>query len=175
MYKVSSEQMKAITETIGQSLEAQTAVFNALDLNPYDFYEHHDPADYFNIVLDKEELDDQIKYLQEYPDEWVRTGDEGVRSEGFSEERIKEIESGSKITSHEAEEIKQSYIQEKRFEECPVTWTISEVTDETTTVYAFYFEQMWGQGGLNINDFWGFFATEEDAYKALDEMDLIEV
>ena len=175
MYKVSSEQMKAITETIGQSLEVQTVVFEAMDLNPYEFYENHDPADYFNIVLSVEELEDQIKYLQEYPEEWVRTGDEGVRSDGFSEDRIKEIESGSKITPKEAEEIRESYIQEKRYEECPVTWTITEITDNITTVYAFYFEQMWGQGGLHINDFWGFFATVEDADKALQEMDLIEV
>ena len=175
MYKVSSEQMKSIIKTIGKSLKVQTAVFEAMDLNPYDYYEHHDPAEYFNIVLSVEELEDQIKYLQEYPEEWVRTDDDGARREGFSEERIKEIEAGEKITPQEVKEIRESYIQEKRYEECPVTWTITEITDDTRTVYAFYFEQMWGQGGLNINDFWGFFATAEDAEKALKQMELIEV
>lgn len=165
MYEVSNEQMDKIKKVIGQSLEIQNDVFKSLDLNPYDFYEVHDPGEYFNIVLSKEELEDRVKEVQKYPPNY----------DGFSDERLEELKSGSKITPQEVEAIKESFIEEKRDDDSPVTWAISEITDGSRTVYVFYYEQVWGQGGLNVNDFWGFYTTEEEAVRALDAKDLIEI
>ena len=36
MYEITSEQMTQIKAVVGKGLEAQEAVFNALDFNPYD-------------------------------------------------------------------------------------------------------------------------------------------
>ena len=165
MYKITSDQMKRVLAVIGKPVEEQASVFKLLDFNPYEFYDDNDPNDYFNIVLSKRELEERVLYVQKYPEEF----------DGFTESRLGEIESGSEITSEEAEAIKESYIEEKREDDCPETWAIIEISDGITSIYAFYFEQVWGRDGLNLNNFWGFFENEADAVKALEAMDLVEI
>ena len=51
-----------------------------------------------------------------------------------------------------------------------VTSTLSDGTDEVATVTV---QQIWGQAGLNVIDFLGFFANYEDAQKAIKAADYV--
>ena len=51
-----------------------------------------------------------------------------------------------------------------------VTSTLSDGTDEVVTVTV---QQIWGQAGLNVINFLGFFANDDDAQKAIEAADYV--
>lgn len=166
MHKITPEQMKEVLSVLASPIEQQKAVFDALDLNPYDFYDDEEITDFlFNIVIYREFLEESINEVQQYPSEF----------EGFSEERIREIESGASLTEAEISEIKTSVLQQAINDDFPYIWIIAKMTDGTSTTFALYFEQVQGQGGLGIVEFFGFFATYEEAHMALKGLDLVDV
>ena len=165
MFKVTEKQISAIKATIGENLSTQKRVFEELNLNPYDFFEEEDPAHHFNIVVYKDAVDQRVDEFQRFPEE----------IEGFSNERILQLESGSGLTPEEVELVKRDYIDGMLNDDCPETWLIAKISDGRSSVFSLLIEQMWGQGGLHFNEFLGFFATEGEAEEAVKSMNLIDV
>ncbi len=50
---------------------------------------------------------------------------------------------------------------------------ITELSDGTDKVQAVTVQQIWGQAGLHVIDFLGFFANYEDAQKAIEAADYV--
>ena len=163
MINVTKIQMENIKACLGKPLDVQSPVFNSLALNPYDQYEYAEPS--FNVVIYKSSVEYRVSEVRDYPSEY----------DGFTIERIEELEKGSELTANEIVDIKNDYIEDAINDEFPVCSSIVELTDGETTIAVLYFEQMWGQGGLNINEFLGFFEDVEKAQVALDELDLVKI
>ena len=52
-----------------------------------------------------------------------------------------------------------------------LSMVITELSDGTNKVQAVTVQQIWGQAGLNVSDFPGFFANHEDTQKAIEAAD----
>ena len=155
MYTVTTEQMNKIHASMSQPLEAQNAVFESLELNPYDNYENSEPE--FLLVIQKEDINDFLRNVQEHPDEY----------EFFPKERNDELKNSSQLTPEEIMFLKQTFIKDVMADECSECAAVARLTDGNLSFYAVYYEAVWGQGGLNINKFFGFFRTDEAARDAM--------
>ena len=156
MYKVTEDQMSQIQASIGQDSGAQNDVFEALDFNPYDD-EGIDSLD--SIVMERERYANERKERVGYPLDY------GVCD---TEERAEEIKAGAVLT-HEEEQMLNSDI----FDEDDTYMVVTEMSDGNRNALAVNVQQMWGQGGLHVIDFLGFFANHEDAQKAIEAADYV--
>ena len=154
MYKLTTEQMSQIKAVVGKGLEAQEAVFNALDLNPYEGGRGYD-----SVVMERERYEGERKERLSYPLDY------GVCE---TEERAKEISSGATLIDEE-----EKALNENIFEEDDTFMVVTELSNGTDSVFAVNVQQMWGQGGLHVIDFLGFFANDGDAQKAIEAADYV--
>ena len=90
MYQVTPEKMVKIKVVVGQGLEAQEAVFNALDFNPYD---DEGAGGYDSVVMERERYESERKERFDYPLDY------GICE---TDERAEEIKAGAALS--EAEE-----------------------------------------------------------------------
>ena len=158
MYEVTPEQMDSILLVIGLPLGEQEAIFNALNFNPYDNYSDGAGDVGGIIIIPKRDLEDRLKDEQKDPFNYGR----------FPEERMKEIEAGSTFNAREVETVKANLIEECFDDDGNVFQASTEISDGERTVSVLYAEQIQGQGGLHIVDFFGFFETEELMDKAIE-------
>ena len=156
MYQVTPEKMVKIKVVVGKGLEAQEAVFNALDFNPYD---NDDIGSLDSVVMERERYESERKERVDYPLDY------GICE---TEERAKEIKAGAALS--EAEE---QALNENIFDGDDTLMVITELSDGTEKVLAVTAQQIWGQGGLHVIDFLGLFANYEDARKAIDAADYV--
>ena len=156
MYQVTPEKMVKIKVVVGKGLEAQEAVFNALDFNPYD---DEDIGSLDSVVMERERYESERKERVDYPLDY------GICE---TEERAKEIKAGAALS--EAEE---QALNENIFDGDDTLMVITELSDGTDKVLAVTVQQIWGQGGLHVIDFIGFFANYEDAQKAIEAADYV--
>ena len=91
MYEITTEQMTQIKANIGKGLEAQEAVFNALDFNPYD---DEGAGGYDSVVMERERYEGERKERIESPTAY------GVYE---TDEREAEIVAGAALTQEEEE------------------------------------------------------------------------
>ena len=158
MYSVSSEQMQTILQSMKSDTEDGNTIFQSLELNPYD---HHDEAELeFNVVVYESSIAERVEEAKTYPEDYT----------DFSDARIKALKGGGELTSQEIAKIKEEYIEEARNDEFAEYAIVSKLTDGNRYVYALYFEQVWGQGGLHINSFHGFYKTEAKARFEMNNM-----
>ena len=148
MFKISSSQMTDVLASMKHSVAKQNEVFEALELNPYDNYEDADPE--FNVVIYHSDLQSSIEEASSNPEDY----------DYFSKVRNKEIENGSPLTAEEIQIVKDAVVEATIADECCETAMVAELSDGKKSVYMLYFEQVWGQGGLNFNRFFGFYETE---------------
>ena len=158
MYKITTEQMTIIKAVVGNGLEAQEAVFNALDFNPY---EDGDIGSLDSVVMERERYKSERKERVDYPLDY------GICE---TDERAEEIKAGAALS--EAEE---QALNENIFDGDDTLMVITELSDGTDKVLAVTVQQIWGQAGLNVIDFLGFFANYEDAQKAIGAADYVTV
>lgn len=156
MYEMTTEQIIRIRAVLGKPLEAQQKAFSALDFNPY-----FDEGDVTNasLVMERERYEGERKERVSYPLDY------GVCE---TEERAEEISSGATLTDEE-----EQALNENIFEEDDTFMVVTEISDGTDSVFAVNVQQMWGQGGLHVIDFIGFFANYEDAQKASEAADYV--
>ena len=159
MHKVTPEQMDDILCYVKSDSEGSDTVFPNIELNPYDYSDNGGELE-FNVVVYESRIASRIEEVQKYPEEYSE----------FSEERIKELESGALLTPEEISEIKEEYIEEVRNDEAAEYAVVSEITDGHRSAYTLYFEQFQGQGGLNIDDIYGYFETEDEARKEMNNL-----
>ena len=156
MYDVSPEQTAQITATLGKPLEAQEAVFNSLDFNPYD---DEDIGGLDSVVMERERYKSERKERLGYPLDY------GICE---TDERTEEIKDGATLS--EAEE---QALNENIFDGDDTLMVITELSDGTDNVLAVTVQQIWGQAGLHVIDFLGFFANDDDAQKAIEAADYV--
>ena len=156
MYDVSPEQTAQITATLGKPLEAQEAVFNALDFNPYD---DEAAGGYDSVVMERERYESERKERVDYPLDY------GICE---TEERAEEIKAGATLS--EAEE---QALNENIFDGDDTLMVVTELSDGTDKVQAVTVQQIWGQAGLHVINFLGFFASDDDAQKAIEAADYV--
>ena len=159
MHKVTKEQMDSIIACMTDPVNCKHGeVFDALELNPYDYCQNGGELE-FIITITKSDLKSRVEEAQEYPEDY------------FFDEMAEEIKSGGTITAEEVEEITNKYFDECRENESANYATISEITDGKRSVYTAYTEACYGQGGIHINDFLGFYISDQAARHALSKMD----
>ena len=156
MYEMTTEQMAQIKAVVGKGLEAQEAVFNSLDFNPYD---DEGAGGYDSVVMERERYKSERKERIDYPLDY------GICE---TDERAEEIKAGAALS--EAEE---QALNENIFDGDDTLMVITELSDGTEKVLAVTAQQIWGQGGLHVIDFLGLFANYEDARKAIDAADYV--
>ena len=156
MYKITTEQMTEITAVVSKPLEAQAAVFNSLDFNPYD---DEDIGGLDSVVMERERYKSERKERIGYPLDY------GICE---TDERAEEIKAGAALS--EAEE---QALNENIFDGDDTLMVITELSDSTYKVQAVTVQQIWGQAGLHVIDFIGFFATDADAQKAIEAADYV--
>ena len=156
MYQVTSEKMSQIKAAVNKPLGAQDPVFSALDFNPY-----FDEGDVTNASLVME----HVRYKGERKERISYPLDYGICE---TEERAEEITAGATLTDKEEQSL-----NENIFEEDDTFMVVTELSDGTDSVFAVNVQQMWGQGGLHVIDFIGFFANYEDAQKASEAADYV--
>jgi len=156
MYKMTTDQMAQIKAVVGRALKAQKAVFNALDFNPY---EDGDIGSLDSVVMERERYESERKERIESPTAY------GVCE---TDEREAEILAGAALTKEEERSLNENIFEYD--DTLMVTSTLSDGTDEVATVTV---QQIWGQAGLNVIDFLGFFANYEDAQKAIKAADYV--
>jgi hypothetical protein len=156
MYEVTTQQMAQIVKVLGKTLEAQEPVFNALDFNPYD---DEGAGGYDSVVMERERYESERKERIGYPLDY------GICE---TDERADEIKAGAALA--EAEE---QALNENIFDGDDTLMVITELSDGTDKVQAVTVQQIWGQAGLHVIDFLGFFANYEDAQKAIEAADYV--
>ena len=162
MYKVTQEQMDDIIECMNQPVNGvQDALFEALNLNPYDNYDDDKCHDYILVVRE----DDINSYIEEqltYPEDCFDEGDS----------RLSKLLKGEKLSEGELKDLRESYIEQQRDEISAEYMIITQILDnKNRKVFAIYSEIFMGQGGINIAEFFGFYATEEEASLACQNLD----
>lgn len=160
MHKVTSKQMDEILRYVKSDGQGKDADFPDIKLNPY-FYTDNGGELEFNVVVYESEIAKRIEEAQNYPEEFSV----------FSEERINELEASAKLTPEEIYKPREAYIEEVRNDESAEYAVVSEITDGSRSAYTLYFESVWGQAGLNINDICGFYETEDEARKEMNNME----
>ena len=156
MYQVTPEKMVKIKVVVGQGLEAQEAVFNALDFNPYD---DEGAGGYDSVVMERERYESERKERIESPTAY------GVCE---TDEREAEILAGAALTQEE-----ERSLDENIFEYDDTLMVITRLSDGNDDVLAVTVQQIWGQAGLNVINFLGFFANDDDAQKAIESADYV--
>jgi len=156
MYEMTTEQMAQIKAVVSKDLEAQEAVFNALDFNPYD---DEDIGGLDSVVMERERYKSERKERIDYPLDY------GICE---TDERAEEIKAGAALS--EAEE---QALNENIFDGDDTLMVITELSDGTDKVQAVTVQQIWGQAGLHVIDFLGFFASDDDAQKAIEAADYV--
>ena len=140
MYKVSNKQLAYLQASMQKTFEAQQETFSSLDSNPY-----FDEGDVTNasLVMERERYERECKERISYPLDY------GICE---TEERAKEISSGATLTNEE-----EQALNDDIFNEDDTFMVVTELSDGTDSVFAVNVQQMWGQGGLHVIDFIGFF------------------
>ena len=156
MYHLTEEQMHGIKLSLDNGLEAQEAVFNTLDFNPYD---DEGAGGYDSVVMERERYESERKERLESPIDY------GVCE---TDEREAEIVAGAALTQEE-----ERSLNENVFEHDDTLMVITKLSDGTEEVLAVTVQQIWGQAGLNVIDFLGFFANDDDAQKAIEAADYV--
>ena len=156
MYQVTPEKMVKIKVVVGKGLEAQEAVFNALDFNPYD---DEGAGGYDSVVMERERYGSERKERIGYPLDY------GICE---TDERAEEIKAGAALS--EAEE---QALNENIFDGDDTLMVITELSDGTDKVLAVTVQQIWGQAGIHVINFVGFFANDDDAQKAIESADYV--
>lgn len=156
MYEITTEQMAQIKAVVSKPLEAQEAAFNALDFNPYD---DEDIGGLDSVVMERERYKSERKERVDYPLDY------GICE---TDERAEEIKAGAALS--EAEE---QALNENIFDGDDTLMVITELSDGTDKVQAVTVQQIWGQAGLHVIDFLGFFANDDDAQKAIEAADYV--
>ena len=156
MYEMTTEQMAQIKAAVGKPLEAQEAVFNALDFNPYD---DEGAGGYDSVVMERERYESERKERLESPIDY------GVCE---TDEREAEILEGSALTKEE-----ERSLDENIFEHDDTLMVITKLSDGTDEVLAATVQQIWGQSGIHVINFLGFFANDDDAQKAIEAADYV--
>ena len=156
MYKMTTEQIAQIKAVVGKGLEAQEAVFNSLDFNPYD---DEDIGGLDSVVMERERYKSERKERIDYPLDY------GICE---TDERAEEIKAGAALS--EAEE---QALNENIFDGDDTLMVITELSDGTDKVLAVTVQQIWGQAGIHVINFVGFFANDDDAQKAIEAADYV--
>ncbi|MDA8615062.1 hypothetical protein N9L55_03070 [Alphaproteobacteria bacterium] len=156
MYEMTTEQMAQIKAAVGKPLEAQEAVFNSLDFNPYD---DEGAGGYDSVVMERERYEGERKERVGYPLDY------GICE---TDERAEEIKAGAALS--EAEE---QALNENIFDGDDTLMVITELSDGTDKVLAVTVQQIWGQAGIHVINFVGFFANDDDAQKAIESADYV--
>ena len=160
MHKVTKEQMDKVFSCI-ETGEDQSIVFDLLDLNPYDKYDEGYELD-FVCVLREYKFEWLLDEVIAYPENYFSEGDE----------RIMRILTSKKLTEDDVAYLREYFIQVEEEEESPEYMIISEMSDDSgRSAFVVYIEQMWGQGGLHVNEFIGFYKTAEEAEIASQNID----
>ena len=151
--------MQKVLSVIGKSIELQKAVFDSLELNPYDNYEDTVPE--FNFLISSEEIEETIEEIKIDLSYFT----------DFSEERIHQIENGSILTNEEEQTLRTAAVEILiSHDDVPMS-VIAKLTDGNKLILALYIEALQGQGGLHITGFNGFYETDEEALKALNSQE----
>ena len=159
MHKVTKEQIDGIIACMTDPVSGKDGeVFDALNLSPYDYCQNGGELEFINVIY-MQDIEDKIEEAQSYPEDY------------FDEDRAAEIEAGAKLTADDIERVKASHIKSCEEDEFAHYATISEVTDGNRSVFVAYTESSWGQGGININEFFGFYISDQAARHALSQMD----
>ena len=148
--------MAQIKAVVGKGLEAQEAVFNTLDFNPYD---DESAGGYDSVVMERERYKSEHKERIDYPLDY------GICE---TDERAEEIKAGAALSKAE-----EQALNENIFDGDDTLMVITELSDGTDKVQAVTVQQIWGQAGLHVIDFLGFFANYEDAQKAIEAADYV--
>ena len=156
MYEMTTEQMAQIKAVVGKGLEAQEAVFNSLDFNPYD---DEGAGGYDSVVMERERYEGERKERLESPIDY------GVCE---TDEREAEILAGAALTKEE-----ERSLNENIFEHDDTLMVITKLSDSAGEVLAVTVQQIWGQSGIHVINFLGFFANDDDAQKAIESADYV--
>ncbi|MDC1157668.1 hypothetical protein OAU07_06850 [Alphaproteobacteria bacterium] len=156
MYHLTEEQMHSIKLSLDNGLEAQEAIFNSLDFNPYD---DEGAGGYDSVVMERERYESERKERTGYPLDY------GICE---TDERAEVIKAGAALS--EAEE---QALNENIFEHDDTLMVITKLSDGTEEVLGVTVQQIWGQAGLHVIDFLGFFANDDDAQKAIEAADYV--
>ena len=156
MYEISTKQLASLKATIKKPFDVQHETFSSLDFNPY-----FDEGDVTNasLVMERERYERECKERISYPLDY------GICE---TEERAEEISAGAALTNEE-----EQALNENIFDEDDTFMVVTELSDGTDSVFAVNVQQMWGQGGLHVIDFIGFFTNYEDARKASEAADYV--
>ncbi len=112
-----------------------------------------------SVVMERERYESERKERIGYPLDY------GICE---TDERAEEIKAGAALS--EAEE---QALNENIFDGDDTLMVITELSDGTDKVLAVTVQQIWGQAGLHVIDFLGFFANYDDAQKAIEAADYV--
>ena len=159
MHKVTEEQMDSIIACMTDPVNGKDGeVFDALELSPYDYCQNGGELEFINVIY-KRDIEDKIEEAKSYPEDY------------FDDDRAAEIKAGAKLTADDMERVKANHIKSCEEDESAHYATISEVSDGNRSIFVAYIESSWGQGGININEFLGFYISDQAARYALFQMD----
>ena len=156
MYETTTEKMTKIRAVVGKPLEAQEAVFNTLEFNPYD---DEAAGGFDSVVMERERYESERKERLESPIDY------GVCK---TDEREAEIVAGAALTQEE-----ERSLNENIFEYGDTLMVITKLSDGNDEVLAVTVQQIWGQSGVHVINFIGFFANDDDAQKAIEAADYV--
>ena len=156
MFKVTDEQLAQIKASIGKSYDRQKTAFELLDFNPYD---DEGVGAYDSVVMERERYERERKERIGYPLDY------GVCD---TEERAEEIKAGASLTDEE-----EQALNENIFDNDDTLMIVTEMSDGNEKAIAVTVQQFWGQGGLHVIDFIGFYTNEADAQTAIQNADYV--
>jgi hypothetical protein len=82
--------------------------------------------------------------------------------------QMAQIKAGAALTDEEEEIVNRDI-----FEDDDTYMVVTEMSDGNRNALAVNVQQMWGQAGLHVINFLGFFANDDDAQKAIESADYV--
>ena len=163
MHTLSPETLEKILSLLNAPFEEQEKHFNSLELNPYDNYDPFEvkPEHEFMDILYEDAIEEWLNEALEDPHSYL----------DLPEEKLDFIQNGGQLSEEELNQLRESHINELRQRDDLEKAVIAPITDGKRTIIALYIEQAWGQAGLHINEFIGFYRTDKEAEKALMAID----
>ena len=155
MYEVTYEQMSKIRAVLDKGLCEQKRVFDALDFNP----SYYGSGLFDSVVMERERYENERQERIENPIDY------GVCE---TDDREAEIKAGAVLSPEE-----ERAVNEGIFDHDDTLMVTTELSSSEDKLLVVTVQQIWGQGGLHVINFLGFFEKIESARRAIERADYV--
>ena len=157
MYKITSEKMDNILQSVDCSMAGQKAAFEACGLNASDAWDGHDTD--ISVIVREKDIQAHLNDVIVDPLAHISFDDD---------HRMKELADGAALTPEELSDERAAFIEWQINEEYAEVIAVVKISDNISrSAFVSFIARPIGQLGMSMTEFVGLFSSEEEAHKAV--------